>query len=394
MLTSVDNAMFFGRSISNHNFALLLHCQSPVSRELIHLCMFPEPELDPFDFDIEEKSSVARAPVAYPILCGHVLAHTTAALIAVTGRARAEEGRHSIDSVVDDCRHFVLIGLVARVAQVLLARLKPNLSEVCSIIEQKMMQHSGIIDNNEQEWRHFCTMILRTMLSQKTVEPRPVSSFNSHPPPKDADIISSHMLHAIEFAKTEAVTFLRDLSLVSQILIPNIFKLNSANEEDAQCEDLTVKLKKYMALLCVENHCAMIQSGLLQQMLKSWYAQSTGKISNQLYFPRTFQGATWPVPPRDDQHGMARPEEIPTTCLPLLGNCRFTTENGSKSRIFYLPKSYTDLYAELSEMRPDSEQTALCLVCGQVSQYLRSHRLLSTHFYYYYLFHSFHCRRY
>ncbi len=40
---------------------------------------------------------------------------------------------------------------------------------------------------------------------------------------------------AIEFAKTEAVTFLRDLSLVSQILIPNIFKLNSANSPYCNC---------------------------------------------------------------------------------------------------------------------------------------------------------------
>lgn len=35
-------------------------------------------------------------------------------------------------------------------------------------------------------------------------------------------------------------------------------------------------------------------------------------------------------------------------------------------RIHMLPTSYTDLYAELGILCPDSEQTALCLICGEV----------------------------
>jgi hypothetical protein len=79
------------------------------------------------------------------------------------------------------------------------------------------------------------------------------------------------------------------------------------------------------------------------------------------------------------------------TCVPLIGiTCRLSLElpmwkeicivdrisnnsmcvNGGHSRmpprIKMLPSSYTDLYAQLSSLLPESEQTAVCLVCGTV----------------------------
>ena len=66
----------------------LMVATSPIAKEVVQLCMsFPVQvaPTDPFDFDEDVKSTIKRAPVAYPILCGHVLSHTTAALIAVTG---------------------------------------------------------------------------------------------------------------------------------------------------------------------------------------------------------------------------------------------------------------------------------------------------------------------
>ena len=38
----------------------------------------------------------------------------------------------------------------------------------------------------------------------------------------------------------------------------------------------------------------------------------------------------------------------------------------NRPRVSMMPTSYTDLYAELSQLLPDSEQTAVCLVCGEV----------------------------
>jgi hypothetical protein len=40
--------------------------------------------------------------------------------------------------------------------------------------------------------------------------------------------------------------------------------------------------------------------------------------------------------------------------------------NTDRPRVSMMPTSYTDLYAELSQLLPDSEQTAVCLVCGEV----------------------------
>jgi len=335
---------------------------------------FPEPEPDPFDFDITERLSIKRVPVAYPILCSHVLTHTTCVLIAVAGRARAEEGKYSIDSVVNDCRNFVQIGLIARMAQAILARLRPAFNEdpfweqkLCTIIEQNLMQKSVSMDTNEEEWRRFGLMLLQILLSSTQTETQTVP-FSPDPSPNDAKRISSLISDAIESTKLAALAYLRDLSLVCQILIPNIFCFNSASQRDAQHEDSGNALKQFMALFCIENHHTMLESSRLQNLIKSWYANSANANANQLEFPQIFHGVTWPITPHMSRNGEGQPYKIPPTCMPLLGNCTFTKANddNSTTRICYLPKSYTDLYAELSVMFPDSELTALCLVCGQV----------------------------
>lgn len=41
-------------------------------------------------------------------------------------------------------------------------------------------------------------------------------------------------------------------------------------------------------------------------------------------------------------------------------------KSSGRPRISRLPTSYTDLYAELSRLLPESEQTAVCLICGEV----------------------------
>jgi Proteolysis_6 C-terminal len=43
-----------------------------------------------------------------------------------------------------------------------------------------------------------------------------------------------------------------------------------------------------------------------------------------------------------------------------------STKFNGRPRLAVIPTSYTDLYAELGQLLPDSEQTAVCLVCGEV----------------------------
>jgi hypothetical protein len=348
----------------------LMAATSPLSLEVVQLCMsFPETETDPFNFSSDKKSLMKRAPVAYPILCSHVLTHTTGALIAVCGRARAEEGRFSIDSVADDCRHLIQLGLIARVAQVILARLRMNFDDdlvweqhMYLLIERNMTQLIACADEDEQNWRHFGIVVLRTMLSSANVDfhsaPSYLCSYSNN-----ADEKLSIVLHAIEAAKTEVISFLRDLAVMCQLLIPNIFCMNEEIHYGSQRENLTIKIiKHYMALFNITCHQMILQSDLMQKIMKSWYVCSTGKNTNQLDFPRVFHGMTWPVT------ACVGESIIPTNCVPLLGNPFFakSSGNGLSPRILHLPKSYTDLYATLSELYPDSEQTAVCLVCGQV----------------------------
>merc|ERR1711865_970348 len=42
------------------------------------------------------------------------------------------------------------------------------------------------------------------------------------------------------------------------------------------------------------------------------------------------------------------------------------TENNTRPRVTMIPTSYTDLYDELSKLLPESDQTSVCLVCGEV----------------------------
>jgi Proteolysis_6 C-terminal len=54
--------------------------------------------------------------------------------------------------------------------------------------------------------------------------------------------------------------------------------------------------------------------------------------------------------------------------VPLIGGYPYERAVGSAGppRIARIPTSYTDLYAELGQLLPDSEQTAVCLICGEV----------------------------
>jgi len=57
----------------------------------------------------------------------------------------------------------------------------------------------------------------------------------------------------------------------------------------------------------------------------------------------------------------------PQKCVPLMGALtHFASLKDETPRIKSLPVSYTDLYAQLGVLIPDSDQTAVCLVCGTV----------------------------
>ena len=338
---SIDDGFqpFDGRIGKLRYLALsLMLASSPLSKELAQLSMdFPETRDDPFDFDQHERDLIQRAHVAYPILNSHVLTHITGGLIAVTGRARAEEGEHSIDSVVADCRCFVQLGLIARVSQVLLTELAGFIDD--SSLTEAIKQMPG----SDSLWSSFCVALLEILTSKhgKTTSPQ-----------KSTEDPSVTVINAIQKCQVEAMLFLSDVAVIFQILTPNFFSGGVVLDQQGGC----LSLEDYLAAFQIDVS-RLLNSSLSRQLISSWQSKATKQETNQLDFARHYHGKTWPVV-------ALPPSDIPPGCMPLFGSSGIEIDP-SVPHLDYLPKSYTDLYSKVSRMN-DTDQTAVCLVTGRV----------------------------
>lgn len=371
--SSVDGGFqpFDGRLGKTRYMALsLMAAVSPVAKEIVQLCIpFPSSsdssssDSSVFDFDADDDiKMVERAPVAYPLLCSHILTHTTGALIAVTGSARVEERKCRTDEVVDNCRKFISLGLIARIVQVLLSGLMSWNGEQIDVVLRLM--HQEMMDDTKQEeysWRQSCLELLRVIFGSESEEAIPETT-NS-----DANLIKSQISKGIDAAQGAAVSFLLDVAVIIQILIPNIFSDTAMHPDSCGQSDLEA-MRRLMELVGLESINDMIQSDLVQLVIKSWYIKATEKNSSQLQAPPDINYETWPVAKGEvsDQRSAAN-KEIPPHCTPLLGYPSNRSHiDPASCRINCLPKSYTDLYAQLSALCPDNDQIALCLICGSV----------------------------
>ena len=335
---SIDDGFqpFDGRIGKLRYLALsLMLASSPLSKELVQLSMdFPETRDDPFDFDQHERDLIQRAHVAYPILNSHVLTHITSGLIAVTGRARAEEGEHSVDSVVADCRGFVQLGLIARVSQVLL-------SELAGFIDDSsLMEAIKQMPGSDSLWSSFCVALIEILMSNhgKTTSLQ-----------KSTEDPSVSVVDAIQKCNLEAMLFLSDIAVICQILVPNFFSGGVALDRCLSLED-------YLTAFQIDVS-TLFDSSLSRQLVSSWQSKTIKQETNQLEFARHYHAKTWPV-------AAVPPSDIPPGCMPLFGSSEVDIDP-SLPHLHYLPKSYTDLYSKVSRMN-DTDQTAVCLVTGRV----------------------------
>jgi hypothetical protein len=173
-----------------------------VAADLVQLVLcFPHnagiDHADGNDMDIEKPE---RAPIAYPILFGHVLTHVVAAMGASCGRARARSDslelvwpvpfsirgsfafadggndRKRIDSVTDDCEGFIKLGLLARILQVLLALLEVspgNMESATSTIAALRGVRNHRDDNMstlERSWVLGCLSLLEAAMSDQLAD--------------------------------------------------------------------------------------------------------------------------------------------------------------------------------------------------------------------------------
>jgi len=272
-----------------------------------------------------------------------------------------DEGSCSTDEVVDDCRKFISLGLVARIVQVLLTGLMSWKEEQIDVVLRSM--HQEMIDDTKQEecsWRQSCLDLLRIIFAREGEKAFPETA-NS-----DANLIESQISKGIDAAKEAAVSFLLDAAVIAQILIPNIFSDTAVHPHPDDCPSDLEKMKRLMELIRMESIHDMIQSNLVQQVIKSWYVKATEKHSSQLLPSPAINYETWPVV-RGQRSNTN--DEIPPHSSPLLGyptSMSPVDVDPASCRITCLPKSYTDLYAQLSSLCPDNDQIALCLICGGV----------------------------
>lgn len=417
----------------------------PTDAAFTEICLSDQPE---------------RAPIAYPLLFGHVMTHVTTAVFASCGRARAlgdsidtwqvplaspsgingtglRSGSQRVDDVVDDCEGFVKLGLLARLMQVLLGRLQfpaagiANASEIVSSLKHACSQSKTAVSGVEYKWMCACASLLEIALSADhgNVEAEPMRPLET-----------KAFIGACALASDVACVFLSELTTIIQVLVPGFMarydnpvkEPPTTNEGGIPSSYLT--FERLRTRFEIESVGSMLESTLSQQVVANWYccackyARSAATpslnhlgasiLSDRLRRTQGFRAYDWPSAgvfdntdlkggaqnkdpekyssrehqPHDDaattspqvhrasapsaSTDMLRGETAPVLVtfsskksVPLLGG--FSTEeiNTSASvrpRVLVIPTSYTDLYAELGALMPDCEQTAVCLVCGEV----------------------------
>jgi hypothetical protein len=222
-----------------------------------------------------------------------------------------------------------------------------------STLQKMMSQKSTACNNAEDEWILSCLLILQALLG-RAEEFGPIADSQKNE--------AKDIFQAIESAKLQALEFLREVSVIVQMLIPNIFAMSQVCVSSAEPkEDSTPTLQSFMILFGIESLTSIVRSSLLKEILASWFREATETSSNHVDSVKIFQEVTWPQAPST----CSNIEHSYTVLAPLLCGSDMLDPD-SLCRISCLPRSYTDLYAELVSLCPDCEQIALCLICGEV----------------------------
>jgi hypothetical protein len=400
-----------------------------------------------------------RAPIVYPILYGHVLTHVVAAICASAGRARARSDALDvswpvpfsskgsfvvpedtglpkvIDSVVEDAEGFIRLGLLARVLQVLLGKIDlMALNNIAGLdaefVVVKTLQKLRVDTSStstvslESRWATHCIDLLEAALSKHRNTDQPDLNF-SHAEAAVLDRFRDGCILAVE----AAVTFMVDVSVISQLMIPGImerYPLMTGIEDMWEENGIFATWNKLESIFHLETFSEMLKSEEVCKVVANWYNSSIlhekssrlpsatmsgsgALVTNRLYQTQGYRIFDWPMESchdattfllsttkpngKTDSSAMDTDSEHTANALmqdgpglsPELSSSVVTTFNSKRSvpliggftseipirnigppHIAQLPTSYTDLYAELGLLLPESEQTAVCLICGEV----------------------------
>jgi len=413
---------FRGRFGKLRHLALsIMVAASSISQEIVQNLL---------DLPVQEDISCVRKgtkqyPSVYPVLCGHILSHTVAVMFAACGKAwvqndsvartRMKSGESTsndtsdtstgitiADTVFRDCEAFIGLGFLARVLQVFFGSIQQaaGASGSCKYhhLEKTLTKSMGGLPNrnihylsNDDEWQCECGLLVKIALSGQHDGP-------SFPDEKDAtdyltkEDIEQFIADASAEARKAGIEFLLDAAVALQVLAPGwsasngMLHINGGNGvyNESTTKNVLSILMKYCR---IEPIVKMLESPLVCEVVTGWYkalrtsmALSKRNKKNNLDYEKVFRTLDWPMPASTGKKNpIGQDLKLPTQLftqgkyakneVPLLGgvctgeDCSVTDVH--RTSIEMLPLSYTDLYAKLGTLC-EFEQTALCMVCGQV----------------------------
>lgn len=363
-LEGEGSKLFEGKLGRLRYFALTLSVAiGPVAKEIVHLSM----DLPSYDKH-KEAFDLQRAPFVASILCGHVLTHTVAALCAVCGRERIRcEAMNTAQSVItnliplpeekslQDCIHFIQLGYIARVLQVLLGIYSQELRGNIEDIEAPIAVFISSLNVEDLSgWEVSCYLILQRALCD-------IDECESKEGADAHGSLLTTFRRACQEAKRISNEFIMDISLLLQILYPKSISIFESIVTHSEMEEVLRVLK-------LDTLDEILQSSLVAEILSHWYKSSKPQFSTDmekfLVTNKSYPVNDWP------NLKIVSGVKVPKGHLPLLMGSLIHDNNYSSikrvKRIASLPTSYTDLYATLGTLSPESELTAVCFVCGQV----------------------------
>jgi Proteolysis_6 C-terminal len=342
---------------------------------------------------VEEKQgtrhSPQRAPIAFPLLMGHVLTHIVAAISTTCGRnisprewAKALGGRVGISEASEkqkpsnriawDCESFLKLGFLARTIQVLCRELDVGFKESSDVWQfiHGVQTSDYSCSKMEKEWIESCRVLLAAVGAPAVK--------GSVPPP---DRFKETFHSACLFASGAGATFLADAGTIVQVLVPGIMARYETGEVDeVGGEEETPSLRRLSMLRSLfkfESVEKMVESPLVVEVIRKWnsdacaYAEKTlrAPMGKQLLVGQNYRSWDWPLESARGYPGVALGpiKGPPNKSIPLLGGERFGVQTGDNQRAYVdaLTSSYMDLYAKIGVLKPDADRTAVCLVCGE-----------------------------
>jgi hypothetical protein len=384
--------LFDGQIGKLRYFALaVLVSTSPLAREVVHLCMDLPLQSNSLPF-YDEGDTAKRADIVNPILFGNILTRVVAAMSAVCGheRTRSEAlgaassfmtnlvpnlGDIADETTVRDCLHFIQMGFIGRLLQVLLGTFQNELlsEDQTDMDWNKFEQNIGesvqeVLSSSTKDpisaWEKGCCSLLKTVFSDQSSLHMDESTNSSLPDRR------RFFSNACDTARLCCQDYIYNAGIILQILLPkssSIFQSMEGTKKESVDE-----IDALFRMFGVENLESLLDSPLVIEVIVHWYerARPAKKLTGRdllLDCPRVFRVHDWPTL-HPSGSLLTEKKDIPIGHLPLLqGNVLIphVFDNTSR-RIESLPTSYTDLYATLSLMMPDCDSIAVCLVCGEV----------------------------